>query len=463
MVHKLIQSKMLLGNADELLLCYTINRTADYLVDCDKSRPRNQYTRVLETCAAKTMMYWRLVECVTTEKRRQIGDEDIRENALIAAIGANEMHIVQELLSNGVNPASNTPFFGEPLATAASLGSLALVQLLIDHWDWQRDDYLVDLRLMRAVEAAATAKHNMVLAKLLEYKDRINKSIYDDAIVRMVKRNQEATAELLLDLRQEDPEFDDEWFWVRLVRSAAEHGCRALLQRIMTRALSILSEEWINKALEDACSENHSEIVPIILSRLSVRKPINHAGSLFWAAWFGNLEVLGLLLDFLENDQHALRLALAGAVSRKRPEVVLHLLKLAGVSITDQDPPMRFTDIIRLMNPDAFSQVESRLIPTDSVYFPAEQPLEVPVKAQLVDVVGIFNTMGPQDPNDNSEKFLELFHRAMVSNALDSLSFLCENLTSTLATRYYKSSAVVQILIDFGRDISYARSGSRNM
>jgi hypothetical protein len=133
---KLIHSKMLLGDANNLLLCYNINCTADFLAGSTMSELRTRYVRVLELSAARTMMYWRLLDCLTTETRRHVRDKELRENALLAAVGAGETCMVQELLTKGVNPASSSPFFGEPLAAAASSGSLAMVQLLLDQTCW---------------------------------------------------------------------------------------------------------------------------------------------------------------------------------------------------------------------------------------------------------------------------------------------------------------------------------------
>jgi ankyrin repeat protein len=80
-------------------------------------------------------MYWRLLDCLTTEQQRYLPLEELKNNALIAAVGAEENATVRMLLEDGANPASNTPLFGEPLAMAASSGSLVIIHLLLDHWD----------------------------------------------------------------------------------------------------------------------------------------------------------------------------------------------------------------------------------------------------------------------------------------------------------------------------------------
>lgn len=173
MRHRLVCSKMLHGNANELLLCYTINRTADCLVDCTAAVSRNRYLQVLESSAVNTLMYWRLLDCITTERQRHLPLEELKDNALVAAVGAGEITTVHNLLEEGANSASNTPLFREPLAMAASSGSLDMVHLLLAHCDWEDHTQLTGLRLVKAIEAAAAAGHKSVLAKLLDHKDHI--------------------------------------------------------------------------------------------------------------------------------------------------------------------------------------------------------------------------------------------------------------------------------------------------
>lgn len=135
MRRRFVRLKMLRGDANELLLCYTINRTADYLADRTTPGSRDRYVRVLESSAVNTLMYWRLLDSITTERQRPLPLEELKDNALVAAVGAGEMATVQKLLEDGANPTSNTPFFGEPLAMAASSGSLDMVRLLLARWD----------------------------------------------------------------------------------------------------------------------------------------------------------------------------------------------------------------------------------------------------------------------------------------------------------------------------------------
>jgi len=195
---------------------------------------KDRYVQVLETLVVDMSTYWRLLDCITAERKRHLPIEQLKDNALVAAVGAEETATVQRLLEEGANPASNTPLFGEPLALAASSGSLTMVQLLLDHWKWEGRAQLSETRLVNAIEAAAVAGHGCVLAKLLNHKDRIADSAYDDAIIRIVKCSQGAFLERLLALRHADstPAAKAE-FWLRLVRTAAEYDRRTLLQRIL--------------------------------------------------------------------------------------------------------------------------------------------------------------------------------------------------------------------------------------
>ncbi|UPX14553.1 uncharacterized protein EKO05_0005031 [Ascochyta rabiei] len=460
---KLLQSKMLLGNANELFLCYTINRTADYLTSCANSKLRNQYVQVLTALAAKTMIYWRFLNCVTTEKQRYLQLEEMKDNALVAAIGANETRTVQELLEDGANAASNTPCFGEALATAASSGSLEIVASLLDHWDWDTYKQLAGLRLTNAIEAAAAANHEDVLVKLLDYKDRIDQSTYDDTIIRMIKNNHTATVEQLLLLRQEDPTPAAKTdFWLRLVRTAAEYNRSALLQRILTITdPSRVGEASLVTALKDACLENHAEAIKTILPHLFISDSTHHADSLFWAARCGNVEVLAELLTFLQKDQRALLLALAGAVSGKMKEVVSHLLDVAGISTTFKDAPTRFTDIIRLILPDAFSQGAAQPIEPIFVSTQVEKLRAASKAGKLADVINISATMRAHHPMDSIIGISNTFNDAAKNNHLDVLLFLCETWVPHFVTSCVKSPAVAQIFIDFGWDINQTDLGSK--
>ncbi|KAF1831036.1 ankyrin [Decorospora gaudefroyi] len=90
MTRKLVQFKMLRGFANDLPLCYTINRTADYLTGCAKSESRKRYVQALDTSAATNMTYWRLLDCLATGRQSRPPLEEIKQNAFIAAIGAEK-------------------------------------------------------------------------------------------------------------------------------------------------------------------------------------------------------------------------------------------------------------------------------------------------------------------------------------------------------------------------------------
>jgi hypothetical protein len=448
---------MLLGDANNLLLCYNINCTADYLAGSTTSELRTRYVRVLELSAARTMMYWRLLDCLTTEARRHVRDKELRENALLAAVGASETCMVQELLAKGVNPASSSPFFGEPLAAAASSGSLAMIQLLLDHWDWETFKPLVALRLMNALEVAVD--HEDVLVELLNYKDRIDQLTYDEAIIRMIKKNQVASINRLLGLRQEhsNPAAERD-FWLRYVQMATAYNRRALLQRVLERGSPTpIEEASLVATMKYACMENHSETFQTILSHVSDSDPMCHADSLFWAAWFGNMKILESLLILVQNDQRAILLALAGAVSGKTPEAISYLLKVAGISTIERSAPTRFTDMVSLMFPDSF------LTPARSIEPPSLQALRGKLltaskAGKLTDAIEFYHLIKTHY-SDHRIGISDGISQAAENNNLDILLFLCENcgswlVTSLSVTSYVRSPAVAQLFIDFGWDVN---------
>jgi hypothetical protein len=93
-----------------------------------------------------------------------------------------------------------------------------MVQLLLDHWNWEDHAQLTGFRVFNAIKAAAAADHGRVLAKLLDHKDRIAKSAYDNTIVRIVKCSQTASVDRLLALRHADPTLKAKAeFWFRCV------------------------------------------------------------------------------------------------------------------------------------------------------------------------------------------------------------------------------------------------------
>jgi hypothetical protein len=451
---------MLLGDANNLLLCYNINCTADYLAGSTMSDLRTRYVRVLELSAARTMMYWRLLDCLTTETRRHVRDKDLRENALLAAVGAGEICMVQELLTKGVNHASSSPFFGEPLAAAASSGSLAMVQLLLDHWDWETFKPLVALRLMNALELAVD--HEDVLVELLNYKDRIDKSTYDEAIIRMIRTNQVSTINRLLGLRQEqsDPAAETD-FWLRYVQAATAYNRPALLQRVLERGSpATIKEASLVATMKYACMENNSETFQTILSHVSDSDPTHHADSLFWAARSGNMEILESLLILVQNDQRAILLALAGAVSGKASEVISHLLKVSGISTINRSVPMRFTDMVSLVFPDSFLSPE-RSVEPPSPRALRERMLTASAAGKLTDVIELYNLINAHYSDRRDNGIPGGIRQAAENNNLDILLFLCENWKRWLVRYCVKSPAVAQLFIDFGWDVNQPKERNR--
>jgi hypothetical protein len=452
MVLKLLRVKMARPDADRLLLCYTINLTAHFLAFMTKLELQSRYTHILETCATRTLMYWRLLECITTEESRPIKEEEIMVNAFIAAIAANEAKAVEDLLGQGVSPASNSPFFGEALSAAVLSGSMAMLQMLFDYWDGEGSNHLGGVRIMHAIEAAAAAGRDDMMAKLLEYQDYIEPSTYDEAVVGMVRKNDWVTTTLLLDRRQthRSRPLATQQFWSNLVRSIASYDRRDFLQHIIARILPNIQECMLGDAIMDACLSGHSKMVHTLLSHFTTRTLVHHVDGLFWAARCGRLEALSRILDFLNRDQGAIFVALAGAVSGKKPDMVRHLLSLIGVAMLGQDPPTRFTDIVRLVAPDAF------LVPGSS---PAGLVLDFALYAEivtaslgggLVDVVKLFNTMKAQSPDRSEGHYSFALNWAVTHNQPDVLVFLTENLTSYTANYMVRSLSIAEILNDVG-------------
>lgn len=455
MIQRLIHAKMLLGNAEELLLCNVINLTADYLAGRDQSDLRSRYVTILETSAANTMMYWKLFDCLTAGMQNNCPVGQTKDNALVAAVGANEIGLVKSLLKDDAKAASCTPFFGEPLATAASHGSLDMVCLLLDHWDWETNEHLTGLRLMNAIKAAGCAGHEKVLAHLLTYRDRIAQSTYDDAIICMVQNNHVSFVDRLLATRREDlTSATRKNFWLRLLRTIAEFDQQELLQRILiTRKLDI-EEDLLTTAMTDACWENHDHIVRIMMPHISVSDPTRFADSLFWAAWHGNLKLLDLILTFLQNHRRALLLALAGAVSNRASEIITYLIKRAGVYTDSGDSPTSFTEAARLLLPEAFDHTATDCIPLHVRRTLVEDLCIACSAGNIVDTIRIHRTIRACFPHYQVPGIGGASSRAAKADYPDILLFLCENGNTWLfGSCAQASSAITQIFLDLGFDM----------
>jgi hypothetical protein len=124
--------------------------------------------------------------------------------------------------ANALRGRSQPRFEHAVIWRAFSSGSVVRIsgdgQLLLDHWNWEDHAQLTGFRVFNAIKAAAAvaADHGRVLAKLLDHKDRIAKSAYDNAIVRIVKCSQTASMDRLLALRHADPTLKAKAeFWLR--------------------------------------------------------------------------------------------------------------------------------------------------------------------------------------------------------------------------------------------------------
>jgi hypothetical protein len=397
-------------------------------------------------------MYWRLLECITTEESRPIKEEEIMVNALIAAIAANEPKAVEDLLGRGVNAASNSPFFGEALSAAVLSGSMALLQMLFDHWDGERSNHLGGVRIMHAIEAAAAAGRDDMMTKLLKYQDYIKPSTYDEAVIGMVRKNDWVTTKLLLDRRQTHRSRPSatQQFWSNFVRSIAAYDRRDFLQHVIARILPNIQEGVLGDAIKDACLSGHSKMVHTLLSHFTTCTLEHHVDGLFWAARCGRLEALSHILDFLKRDQGAIFVTLAGAVSGKKPDMVRHLLSLIGVAMLGQDPPTRFTDIVRLVTPDAFIVPESSSVGRTLDFALFSEIVTASLGGGLVDVVKLFNTMKAQSPDRSEGHYSFALNWAVTHNQPDVLVFLTENLTSYTANYLVRSLSIAEILNDVG-------------
>jgi len=156
----------------------------------------------------------------------------------VAAIEAQQVQVVQELLTDNVDPASNTRCFGEIFAAAASSGSLDMVMTVLKHWDGDAGKPLLSIRYIHGIEAAAIAGHQHIGIKLLDLGRSLPKSLYDAIIFRVVNTGQIAVLLLLLSHRQQHLGLDSEKaFWATLIRSSVQYSNRELLQHIMSKDL----------------------------------------------------------------------------------------------------------------------------------------------------------------------------------------------------------------------------------
>ncbi|KAL5401508.1 hypothetical protein PMIN06_010959 [Paraphaeosphaeria minitans] len=457
---KLIQSKILSGRSNNL--CNTINYTADFLTRRTSPEFRGRYVHFLVRLAAKSMFHWDLVHCLSTEDRH-ISSHEIRENALVAAAAANQHQLVEELLAENVSVASNTRYFGEAFAAAASSGSLRIVSTLLQNCTWDDHEHLMNARFMHAVCAAAEAGHDDLVLLLLDRGPPLTEPLYDDTIIRTAKTSKASMVELLLSRRRQhsDPKAEKA-FWETLIRSTVEWNNRELLLHIMPESLSKLGDSSIGLAVEDGCRRGHYESVQMLLSslpNLRARATALYTGGLFWIARSGTPESLGEFMKPFHQEMRHITRALAGAISGKRSSTTTNLLRCAGVGITNQDPPSRFTDAVRLMLPEAFSIVtEEHSRPLEEL---AENLREASSSDDLVEVIKIFQTAKTQHPDDNLIVFSAAFSAAAKNNHPDILLYLCENRNPHLATNCASSAAVLQIFMDFGWDFNQGDPSSK--
>jgi hypothetical protein len=316
---------------------------------------------------------------------------------------------------------------------------------------------------MHAVCAAAEAGHEDLVLLLLNRGPPLTEPLYDDAIVRTAKTSKASMVELLLSRRRQhaDPKIERA-FWETLIRSTVEWNNQEVLLHLMPESLSKLRDSSIGLAVEDGCRRGHYESVQILLSalpNLRARATALYTGGLFWIARSGTPESLEEFMKPFQQEMRHITRALAGAISGKRGPTITNLLRCAGVDITNQDPPSRFTDAVRLMLPEAFSIVtEERSRPLEEL---AENLRKASSSDDLVEVIRIFQIAKAQHPNDNLLVLSVAFSVAAENNHSDILLYLCENLNPHLPTNCASSTAVLQIFMDFGWDFNQGDPSSK--
>ncbi|CAI6229529.1 unnamed protein product [Periconia digitata] len=457
---RLILAKMRTKEPNKL--CSAIQCTADYLASVTSSELQEQYVVSLAQLAARSMIYWHLVECLYTKPEARISSREVQENALVAAAETNQLQLVEELLSTTLNGACATRYFGELLATAASSGSLSLVLILLNHWDWDDPSHINSTRYIHAVQAAALRGRKDIVLILLDCGQSLIKSLYDDAIVQVAKAGQISVVELLLNRRQQHSDSDREKaFWITLIRTSVEWDNLSVLRHIVEKDTSMLGETAIREAIEDAFRDGHHKGLHILLSALqnmSTRTAEHYIGGLFWAAWSGRLENLISLMTIFQQEQRQIFRALAGAISGKRPSIVAYLLQCAGIDLNDDEIPLRFTDAVHLILPEKSSIRNNER--TAPMAYLTQSLLEASRCGNLAGVIDAFQAVKAQYPDDIPMSFSGAFSAAAQNNHPDILLYLCENCTPHLISSCATSTSVVQIFKDFGWDVNQVDTDS---
>jgi hypothetical protein len=457
---KLIQSKMRTKSPNNL--CCAIRCTADYLTQSTSPELYEGYTGSLVRLAARSMIYWNLIDCLTTSPQAQISSREIQENALVAAAETNQHQLVEKLLSNNINGTCNTRYFGEVFAAAASSGSLSVVLILLENWDWNDRTHILSARYVHAVQAAAVGGHDDIVLRLVNCSRFLPKSLYDNAIVQTVKAGPASMVKLLLGLRQEHSDGSKERaFWISMIRASVGWNSLEVLQYLVRKDAAMLGQGMVGLAIEDACRKGHDKGLQILLSALqsfSIGKAEHYTGGLFWAAWSGTLEHVVSLVTIFQQDQRQILRALAGAISGKRRAIIAYLLRSVGVDLTDQDLPTRFTDAVHLILPEALSRGTNE--DPRSITSLAQSSLEASKSGNLGGVIEAIQAAQYQHPNNNLRLISGAFSAAAENNHPDILLYLCENRTPHLVTSCATSTAVVRIFEDFGWDVNQADVGS---
>jgi len=409
------------------------------------------------------MLYWNLVDCLSVAPDADMSFDKIKANALVAAVEEDDLQLVTEFLSENMRSTISTQYFGDVLATAASSGSLSLVLILLDNWDWHDTKRLPGVRYAHAVQAAAMTGNEDNVRTLMERARPLANSLYNNAIIQATRSCNASMLILLLTYRHHNLDLDmEKAFWVSLFRSAVAWNNIEVLQHLISKHVSRIDEASIELIIEDGYRKSSPHSVQMLLSVLKnflAPETVSCAGGLFWAARSGTWEQVADILAHFQYERHQVIRALVGAVSGQRTSTIYHLLSIAGVRHMTQDLPTRLTDALQLMLPESLSVLKDRYPKT--IESLVERICEASHSGDLIEVVEVVRVATTQHPTEDLGRLSQACFYAAKNNHIDVVMYLCENFRPRLATSSLGSTATAQIFIDYGWDINHYDTGSK--
>ncbi|KAF2007254.1 ankyrin [Amniculicola lignicola CBS 123094] len=484
-------------------LCYEIRSTVDYLVDNSyvDNDSRSEYMAALAKAAAMAGPLWNITENLRPSLNRYLRPlctymAKISSNALAAAAGANQPHVVSKLLTHKADPEVKPMLFEHAIAIAAASGFEDVVQLLLLKMSpLMTSQTFIQLRLFRALYVAAEAGHVRVIEILLECLPRLPKynSFMDRAVFGAIQNGWESAAILLLQQRSPSPKTMG--FWNEVVRVAAKRNCLEVLKFVIdercdsrtweesatsTPTLDANSDysippvhyvwgEGLEIAIEEACRHGQVKAVKILLPKFVDCEPTTsyYSNILFWAARNGNLELVDLLMSFVPDWLDALPKVLAGAGSVKNQQMMRHIFQKYGPNRPNQSPDLpSFSTAIHCLYPD----LPARLC-NDGTEPRGSSSGDMVANRQ--DILGDCADFG--DLHDFVQNFCRYGHEISLDellrisgpgfcsaarcNHFDILLYLCENLPPTGLIRILEAkeaglpTAALSILADLGWNI----------